>query len=131
MLYTVMAVTKKDNSARLKKKILDLKDDLSKVKRENKFLKESIKNIKAPKSDSLFGKAKKAFKGASTGQKIISGLLGSAAGAGTIALLAGLAKAQLAKRNAEQNQPGTLDNPLQMVPVNNLSSPNNSGVNLS
>jgi hypothetical protein len=88
----------------LKKKVLDLKDDLQKSSREIKFLKESLKNIKAPSSPKkgILEKTKEALKNSSTKQKIAT-VIGGTTTVAVIAKLVSLAKDELNRRKVNQS----------------------------
>jgi hypothetical protein len=91
---------KTETVSQLKKKVLDLKDALRTTSRENKFLKESLTKIKAPKEKKGFFEK---IKNSTTTQKLggIAGLLG---GGATVAFLAKLAKDEIDRRSALQAQ---------------------------
>lgn len=99
---TQKEIKKEETVSVLKKKILDLKDDLQKSKRETKFLKESLLKIKAPtQKKGIFSSAKKAFNNASAAQKLgalATGVVGTGA---SLAFLANLAKQELERRNLQ------------------------------
>lgn len=110
-------IKKEETVSALKKKILDLKDDLQKSKRETKFLKESLLKIKAPsQKKGIFSSAKKAFNDASTAQKIAA----LATGGASLAFLANLAKQELDRRNSISPNPDS--------PVITMESINSSPV---
>jgi hypothetical protein len=118
---TQKEIKKEETVSALKKKILDLKDDLQKSKRETKFLKESLLKIKAPsQKKGIFSSAKKAFNNASTAQKLgalATGVVGTGA---SLAFLANLAKQELDRRNSISPNPDS--------PVITMESINSSPV---
>ena len=112
-----MVASDKKNLSKLKKQVLDLKDDLNKARRENAFLKENIKGVKEIKVKKLVSRVKNNIANASTRKKIAA-VAGSALGISALTLLANLAKQALHRRELEKRglyQSGTI--PLQMEEI--------------
>lgn len=113
---------KTETVSQLRKKVLDLKDALRTTSRENKFLKESLTKIKAPKEKKGFFEK---IKNSTTTQKLggIAGLLG---GGATVAFLANLAKNEIDRRNALQTQASSSQPDItmeSMSPVTSMRDP--------